>query len=101
MDFIQIFTTLLGIAGIAGGATGYFAKSRGDTIISLQAKEIEYYKNRTTQIEKDLQSLTVERDTFKQQNQTLTRLAQGSPQLKRLAKEIRDLVSYLKQENDK
>lgn len=95
MDTISILATVLGIAGIAGGASGYFAKSRGETIISLQGKEIEYWKDRATQLEKDNAAITANRDALKQENQRLVRLAQGSPQLAKLAKEIKDLVIFL------
>lgn len=96
MDTISILATVLGIAGIAGGASGYFAKSRGETIISLQGKEIEYWKDRATQLEKDGAALTADRDALKRENSRLIRLAQGSPQLVKLTKQIAELVSYLK-----
>ncbi len=101
MDALSIFATVLGIAGIAGGASGYFAKSRGETIISLQGKEIEYWKDRATQLEKDLAATSADRDALKRENSRLIRLAQGSPKLVQLTKEIRDLVSYLKNGNGK
>ncbi len=96
MDAISIFATVLGIAGIAGGASGYFAKSRGETIISLQGKEIEYWKDRATQLEKDNASVTASRDALERENSRLIGLAQGSPQLAKLTKEIRNFLQYLK-----
>ena len=96
MDAIQIFTTICAIAGIAGGASGWFAKSRGDTIITLQGKEIEYWKDRATALEKDLTAATSQRDSLKGENERLWARAQGSAQLTKLAKEIKSLVSYIK-----
>lgn len=96
MEGVSLLATILGIVGFAGGAAGYFAKSRGDTIISLQGKEIEYWKDRATQFEKDNAKLIVERDTLKQQNDKLWQRAQGVPQLKELTAQIKELVVYIK-----
>jgi FtsZ-binding cell division protein ZapB len=92
MNGVQIFSIILGFAGLAGGATGYFAKSRGDTIISLQGKEIAYWKDKATELEKVNTALAAERDTLKRENNKLWSKAQGSTQLTKLTKEIANLV---------
>lgn len=41
MDLLTIAGSIFGVVGIAGGAVGYFAKAKGDSIIAYQAREIE------------------------------------------------------------
>lgn len=98
MDTIQIITTGFGIIGFAGGAVGYFAKGRGDSIIAYQEKQNLLLQNDVTRLEKSLASTTAENNLLKQQNETLTKLAQGSPQLEKLTKQIKDLVYLQKRE---
>jgi hypothetical protein len=101
VDGVQIFSIILGIAGITGGATGYFAKSRGDTVISLQGKEIESLERTNAQLEKDKVALSVERDSLKIQNDGLILKIQGSPELAKIVKEIHSLTEQLKVSNGK
>lgn len=108
MNVFQLLTVLLGIAGMAGGAAGYFAKSRGDTIISLQGKEIEYWKDKATQLEKDFAAVQAERNSVKQLNVSLMDEARGNPQLAKLSKEVKilsdtqqDLSRYIRNLNGK
>lgn len=101
MDVLPILTTIFGIVGAAGGAVGYFAKGRGDSIIAYQAKEIELLKNDSARLEKSNTALTTERDSLLRENETLKGLAQGSPQLSSLTQQIKELVNYLKKKEAK
>jgi len=94
-DTIGIFAVLFGLVGCAGGAVGYFAKGRGDSIIAYQAKEMELQGKTIKRLELDNAALTRERDTLKEQNSTLTALAQGSPELVKLTNQIRNLVQVV------
>lgn len=100
MDVISLFTTLFGIVGFAGGAVGYFAKGRGDSIIAYQEKQIKLLQDDNARLEKSVVSLEAERDGLNRENKTLQRLAQGSPQLAKLTSEIKGLVDYLKQDRE-
>lgn len=95
MDGLQIFSVIFGFAGLAGGATGFFAKSRGDTIIHLQGKEIAYWKDKATELEKINSAIASERDTLKRENAKLWSKAQGSSQLIKLTAEIKNLVKTI------
>lgn len=92
MDVLQIFATVIGIVGLAGGAVGYFAKGRGDSIIQYQARELQLRDETINRLEKENISLAKERDTLKEQNEKLWERAQGTPQLNKLASEIKRLV---------
>lgn len=96
MDILAIAGTVLGLVGLAGGAAGYFSKSRGESIIAYQAREIELRDGSISRLEKSEAALTAKVDSQAEQIQTLTGLAQGSPQLVELTKEIKGLVTYLK-----
>lgn len=95
MNVITILTTAFGIIGFIGGAVGYFAKARGDSIISYQAKEITALQSYNRTLESEKLAAETERDSLKQQNKTLTGLAQGSPQLAELTEQIKKLVSLM------
>ena len=95
MDVISLFTTAIGVAGFAGGVVGYFAKSRGDSIIQYQAKELELRDESIARLEKEKTALITERDSLKAENARLVRLAQGSPKLATLIKEVRALTKLL------
>ena len=101
MDSLQIITTAFGLIGFAGGAVGYFAKGRGDSIIAYQEKQNLLLKDDIARLEKTIASATAENNLLKSQNETLTKLAQGSPQLEKLTKQIKDLVLYLKKRDRK
>ena len=96
MDVLPILATIFGIVGAAGGAVGYFAKGRGDSIIAYQAKEIELLKSDNFRLENSNTALTTERDSLLRENETLKGLAQGSPQLKDFGKQLKELIKYLK-----
>lgn len=92
MDVINIFSIVVGVAGSIGGAVGYFAKGRGDSIIAYQAKEIELRDGTIARLEKDNAALTATNTAQKEQIEVLTGLAQGSPQLTKLTEEIKKLI---------
>lgn len=71
MDAVQLFSIVLGVTGLVGGGAGYFWKNRGETIIQLQAKEIEYWKDRATNEASDKDKALVENKALKQQNSDL------------------------------
>ncbi len=100
-DALSILATAIGIIGLAGGAVGYFAKSRGDSIIKYQADEIELRDGTIARLKEELAATQRERDTLKEQNTTLAGLAQGSPQLTELAKQIKRLVEVVDPRHNK
>lgn len=96
MDLLAIAGAIFGIVGITGGAAGFFKSSRGDKIITYQAREIELRDGSIARLEKDNAALVAKCDSQAEQIETLTGLAQGSPQLASLTKQIKSLVTYLK-----
>lgn len=98
MDVLTIAGSVLGFVGLAGGAVGYFAKAKGDSIIAYQAREIELRDGTIARMEKDNAALTAKCDSQAEQIQTLKGLAQGSPQLVKLTNEIKGLVQFLRKE---
>lgn len=99
MDVVTIFTTGIGVAGLVGGAVGYFAKGRGDSIIQYQATELKLRDETNKRIEKENTALITERDALLRERETLTKLAQGSPQLEKLTKQIGLLIKELSKSN--
>ncbi len=87
-DILSIATTVLGLVGLSGGAAGYFAKSRGDSIIAYQAKELELADRENKRLENANAALTAKSNSQAEQIETLTGLAQGSPQLAKLTDAI-------------
>ena len=88
---LSIFAAILGIVGLAGGAVGYFAKGRGDSIIAYQSNEIQLRDGTITRLEKEkaevVTNCAAKDEAIKQlqdHNAYLQKLAQGSPQLKKL-----------------
>ena len=104
MDVLSIFATILGIVGLAGGAVGYFAKGRGDSIIAYQANEIQLRDGTIARLEKEVASYEKQNaakdETIRQQKQHidyLQKLAQGSPQLKKLTSAIEQQTKVIKE----
>lgn len=105
MDVLPLLATLFGIIGATGGAVGYFAKGRADAVIALSAKEIELLKDANSRLEKEAIGITAERDRYKAENATLTKLADGS-NLNAIAEDMRantrivgELIEVLKTSN--
>jgi hypothetical protein len=96
MNALQILSIFILVIGLAGAGAGYFWKSRGDTVIQLQGKEIEYWKGQASIEKSEREKTDVENATLKEQNKKLAELAQGSPQLINLTKAIRSLVTQNK-----
>lgn len=96
MDLLSLAGYAFGLIGFAGGAVGYFAKGRGDSIISYQATELKLRDETIARQDKEITALTTERDSLKNENSRLVGLAQGSPQLVKLTNEIRKLVSEIR-----
>lgn len=92
MDALQLFSIVLGVTGLVGGGAGYFWKNRGETIIQLQAKEIEYWKDKTSQEASDKDKALVENQTLRQQNADI---------LGNLGKSIREAVRHAAKHNGK
>lgn len=95
MNVITLFTTVLGIIGLAGGAVGYFGKSRGDSIIQYQANEIALRDGTIARLKEDLAAVTSENKVLNDQNKKLSDLAQGNPQLKTLTIAIEALTKIV------
>lgn len=91
MNALQILSSVLGVLGLAGGSVAYFAKNRGDSIITYQSKEIELRDGTIARLEKDNSALTREVETLRESNDVLKQLAQGSPELSKLVKVVKTL----------
>ena len=96
---ITVFAYAVGVIGGLGGAVGYFAKGRGDTIIKYQTNEITLRDGTITRLEKEKSALSAENKLLKDQNAKLSDLAQGNPQLIKLTSAIEALT--LTVQNDK
>lgn len=96
MEILSLFAIAFGIIGFAGGAVGYFAKGRGDSIIQYQSKQNELLKDDNGRLEKALAAETAKRESAEAENARLVSLAQGSPQLIKLTNEIKNLVKVIK-----
>jgi len=100
MEWLPILGFAFGIIGFAGGAVGYFAKGRGDSIISYQATELKLRDETIVRQKTEIASLTTERDSLKNENVRLVGLAQGSPQLIKLTNEISRLVKEWRKDRE-
>lgn len=96
MEILSLFAVAFGIIGFAGGAVGYFAKGRGDSIIQYQSKQNELLKDDNARLEKALAAETAKRESAEAENVRLVSLAQGSPQLVKLTNEIKNLVKEIR-----
>ncbi len=67
-ESLSIFATVIGLLGLSGGAVGYFAKSRGDSIIKYQAVELDLRDKAIARLEKDLAAANTKNDTLEKQN---------------------------------
>lgn len=102
-DVLSISATIFGFVAIAGGAAGYFKASRGDSIIKYQATEIALRDAKVAGLEKDLAKIT-EQCAAKDQtiqkledhNKQLSKLAQGSPMLKKINDKLDKLLKEKK-----
>lgn len=104
MDAVQLLATAIGLIGLAGGVTGYFAKGRGDSIIKYQANEIELRDGTIARLKEEgiakdeqLKSKDLQIEQIQGHNKYLQRMAQGSPQLVKLTKEIKRLADIVSQ----
>lgn len=95
MDVLPTISLIFGIIGFTGGAVGYFGKGRGDAIIKGQAELIDVRDRQLADKNSEIAALTAERDSLKEQNSTLKDLAQGSPQLVELTKQIKNLIGKI------
>lgn len=96
MEILPLFAVAFGIIGFAGGAVGYFAKGRGDSIIQYQSKQNELLKDDNARLEKALTAATTKSEALEAENARLIGLAQGSPQLIKLTNEIKNLVKEIR-----
>jgi len=85
----------IGLIGIVGGLVGFFAKGRSDAIIKAQAELIDVRDKQISDLRESTAALTSKVEVLTQQSATLTSLAQGSPQLVTLTKEIKNLPSSI------
>lgn len=95
MDVVQILTYAFGIVGTAGGLWGYFKKSSGDSTIKYQADSIDALTASLAICKEENAALRSENEVLKQTNQVLKDLAQGSPRLLELTKQIKRLVEVV------
>ena len=104
MSNVSLTTILSGITLIStlGGAAGYFGKSRGDSIIKYQANEIQLRDATISRLNKEatakdeqIKAKDQQIAEIKDHNKYLQKLAQGSPQLVKLTKEIKRLADIV------
>ena len=88
---LSLFAIAFGLIGFVGGAVGYFAKGRADAIIKAQAELIDVRDRQITDLKEQNAGLCSENKVLAEQNETLKGLAQGSPQLVELTKQIKGL----------
>ncbi len=88
MEILTIIGFAVGIIGLAGGGAGYFKSQRGESIIRLQATEIDTLTGIKSRLETEKAAVVAERDRYAEENVTLKELAQGSPQLIKLTAAI-------------
>lgn len=86
---LAIILSVVGIIGALGGVWSFFKSNIGRNIIELQKTEIDTLNGKVTRLETDLATVNAERDGLREQVTTLKDLAQGSPQLLKIATEIR------------
>lgn len=91
MEILPLFAVAFGIIGFAGGAVGYFAKGRADAIIKAQAELIDTRDKQIADRDAKLAASESKVTLLTEQNKTLTGLAQGSPQLEALTREMKRL----------
>lgn len=96
-EYLSAAATLFGVVGLSGGVVGYFAKGRSDAIIKAQSELIDVRDKQISDKNQQIAALTAERDTLKSQTDVLTGLAQGSPQLGKLASAIENLPTKISQ----
>jgi hypothetical protein len=94
-QILSIISFAIGIAGFAGGVLGYFGKGRGDAIIAYQSNEIQLRDGTIARLKEELAAVTAERDALKVQKTELIELGQGSPQLAKVASEVKKLREEL------
>lgn len=92
---IGLFATIFGLVGLLGGAAGYFKASRGDSIIKYQTIEINNLRTKVSDQEKEIakcNDANSSKDAVIEEQKNhisyLQKLAQGSPQLKKLTAAI-------------
>ncbi len=90
-EYLSLLAVAFGIIGFAGGAVGYFAKGRADAIIKAQAELIDTRDKQIADRDARLAASESKVTLLTEQNKTLTGLAQGSPQLLAMTKEIKAL----------
>lgn len=87
-DALSLLMLVLGVIGLAGGAVGYFAKGRGDSIIAYQSNEIQLRDGTIARIEKENTELKASKEQLEKHVEYLQNLSQGSPELKKLTRAI-------------
>jgi len=98
-SFVAIAIGLL--ASFAGGI-GFFKAKRGDSIIKYQDKEIENYRIKIGELEKDAVANAAQKQALEDANQKLQEnvdflkdLKQGSPQLRTLTEAINNQTKLI------
>jgi hypothetical protein len=90
MDITKVLSILFGTIGIFGGITIFFNAARKDSIIAVLTKENTSLKDYNVTLENSATRLTAERDGYKRQYEDARDLAQGSPQLKVMARALQE-----------
>jgi len=95
MDVLPIAATSIGIIVGLGGTAGFFAKSKGDSIIAYQSTELQLRNDKIKDLEGQIATLQTEQaaskasaERLKIEADRLATLAQGNPQLEALTKAI-------------
>lgn len=93
---VNLFSTAIALIGLFGGGAGYFAKSRAEAIIKLQAEEIDILTKRLATEKEEKAAIAAERDGLIRTNRDLKELAQGSPKLGEISKELKSIKEVIK-----
>lgn len=96
MDVISILATIVGLAGAAGGAAGFYKSARGKAVIELLTTENDALSKSNARLEKERDVARAERDALAKRNEELVGLAQGSPQLEKLTSAIENQTQVIK-----
>lgn len=91
---LSAITGALVLGGLLGGVISGLRKGRNtqqSEVIQLQQSEIAAFKSANERLEKDKAALMAEVETLKRSNTDLKEIAQQTPDIKRLIREIANL----------
>lgn len=97
-ETLSLILSVGGFIALLGGASAYYGKSKGESVIALLTKSNDAYVAENARLEKDLASKSLLVEEQAKQIAYLKDLAQGGPQLKKLYKDISDTLKAIVKE---